>query len=209
MSKKLVFCLALLTIGVWVLSCVSPFYGTARIEPGGYLNVGGAAIRFVGITGLGGSALFPGPDMDLCYGVRGDFEFGHGFNDYLQINGRLGVGLGYSGEKVAALMDVGLGMQTALPLGAVTPALQVDLIPPRVAPILGIGRNEWLTLGGRIGPDPFLGADFFKEKQWDVFVTVHPWPRWSIFAGLSSSPFLSDVLDFPLIATLGVGYRAE
>lgn len=55
-------------------SCVSPFYGTARIEPGFHMDAGLAATSFDFATWEG---------EEWCAGLRGDVELRYGFNEYL------------------------------------------------------------------------------------------------------------------------------
>jgi len=200
MQKGVGFTVISLVVGAFTLSCVSPFYGTARIEPGWHMDAGVAATTFISPA----NEWFP-----ECIGGRGDYEIRYGFNQYLQVNGRIGAGLGYrlpsEGfppppiKDMYPLLDGAIGIQGSFPLGSVTPSLRVELIYPHsqiVAPTLlfGLGRNEWLTIG--------VGGHLV-----DVFVTAHPSKRWSFFAGANVfSIFNADYSDYPL-ASIGVGYK--
>ncbi len=210
--KKSFFTLVVLAVGMGVLSCVSPFYGTARIEPGWHMNAGVAATSFISSD-----------NYDECMGGRGDLEISHGFNQYLQANGRIGLGLGYippSPEDKAVsprkggfypLLDGGLGLQTAYPMECITPALRVEAGQElSLMPMVGIGRREWLTLGGEgtyflFGPEGTHPEGGFLN----AFLIVHPYPRWSIFAGVNVTMLFDPgfyITEYPLV-TVGVGYK--
>lgn len=192
MSKKLVFCLALLTIGVWVVDCVTPFYGTARIEPGGHLDVG-IATDVVRPLKYGDFPNFPRAEL----GIR------HGFKESFQINGRIGI-VYMGGDELPVFPVAGLGIQVAAPQGVVTPAFGVEVsFPPTFTPtfLLGIGGNETATLGVRlhIFPDWVRGGLICMP---DAFITGHLGSRLSIFAGVGF------FIDAPVV-TLGVGYKIK
>jgi len=197
MSKKLVLCLALLTMGMGVLGCFPPIYSTAKIEPGWHYDVGVAAT-----LGLW-------PDGENIVAGMGNFEIRHGFNDYLQMNGRLGLGLAYysggDGSLVGSLLipflDPALGVQTSLPLGIFTPSLRVELSPFQtvITPALGIGNNERFTLGGRL---------YFTAEEFCVpggFLSIHI-PETPITIYLA---FGIVVFEDAGIVTLGVGYKLK
>lgn len=205
MSKKLVFCLALLTIGVWVLGCVPAFYGTATIEPGLHCDVGGAVH---GAAHVGGTPFRVSP---VGIGVRGDFGVKYGLTKFIQVDSRVGLNLAY--------VDPGVGLQLAVPEGPFKPALRVeascwlpweggwvDGVFPVVAPalLLGFGDPESFTLGARLHfvPEEYEPSVLVIP---DAFLVFHiPKSKFSIFAGLEIEP-----VPHVGIITLGVGYKIK
>jgi hypothetical protein len=174
--------------------CVSPFYGTARIEKGFHADAGVAGTTYVGM-GI--------EDYAIHTGGRGDLFARYGFNEYLQVNGRIGFGLGkYLGSDtiindIPFFLDGGIGIQGAFPIGWFTPALRAELSYPwsSIGLILGFGKREIVTLGSRLIYPGFL----------DAFVVLHPFQRWSFFAGIGPVPPFD--YDSKLIGTLGIGYK--
>jgi hypothetical protein len=194
MSKKLILCLALLIMGVWVLGCMPPpFYGTAKIEPGfhwdaGVAGGGGIVCDFMGgeeMEGLGG-----GVSTELRYGS----------NKYVQWHARAGVDTYIGGAPVVP--RIGMGIQTALPLEVVTPAFRLEaagIWPVTITPalLLGIGRNEIPTLGFRL--HYWLG-EYIYLSAGELFLTIHLMPRWGVFVSGAKGDDLQWI-------TLGVGYK--
>jgi len=186
MSKKLILCLALLIMGMGVLGCFHPIYSTAKIDQGFHCDIGMAANAWIAGGGRIGRI------------GRIDSELRYGFSDYFQIHCCAGVI--FPAEPVLPIYR--LGLQTAVPLESVTPAFRVEFtpFPPYLAPtlLLGLGQNEFLTLGGRVN----LIADPHVYVFPDAFITGHLWSRLSIFTGVGfSDPMFYDV---PVV-TLGVG----
>ncbi|NLI97091.1 hypothetical protein GX441_00335 [bacterium] len=78
-----------------------------------------------------------------------------------------------------------IGIQTSLPVKSVTPAIRLEvgpeiLIKPSffVTPLLGFGKDEWLTVGGRL----WVFLDNLPLVE--TFAVFHTWKRWSILAGV-------------------------
>lgn len=190
---------------VCVTGCVSPFYGTARIEKGVHVDAGIAATSY--IAGVG----------ECCshfLGARGDVEIKYGFNPYFQLNARLGFGSGVQGMFIEApphyrprFIDPAAGIQTSIPVGPVTPALRLEVSPSTyfyfptfiVAVLVGFGRKEWLTIGGAFRPDVNTGGP-------SVFATIHPFDRISVFFGVDPTSIRSGR---PLLGSVGVGYKIK
>jgi len=201
--KKPFFALIALAVGIGMLSCVSPFYGTAKIEEGWHMDVGVA----------GGTLILPHLDawgFSSLIGVRGDVELRYGLNKYLGFHARGAIGY--------PMLDGALGIQTAFPLGLVTPALRTEISwyggGPTFSPALlvGVGRTEWVTLGvrthipGNLGdsPHPEYGP-YLDPFPIDCFVGIHL-GRWNIFAG--SQCFRHSYSNKP-IASVGLGYKIK
>lgn len=151
-------------------------------------------------------------------GMRGDIEVRYGFNPHLQLNGRVGFGWGTAwriGEMdpipawgTSPTLDAGLGIQAALPLGPLTPALRVELAPFVLISnfLLGIGqKREWVTLGGQV----YTSIDYQNNVVFPLgaFIGIHPTPRWTIFAGSGIFTSLLDGSE-PLFS-VGLGYKVE
>ncbi|TKJ40527.1 hypothetical protein CEE36_09560 [candidate division TA06 bacterium B3_TA06] len=202
MQKKIhLITLSLILIGgIWMTSCVSPYYGTARIEPGLNLNAGAALSTFVVVPICGVST--------EEFGVRGDVELGYGIGQYLSPYIRLGGGVSLD----AGFLDPGVGLQLSLPVEYITPALLAEINlhmgEPTFSPafLLGIGRAEKVTLGIRTqlavvnpGDQPY--------SSMEIFVNTHLSSPWSIFVGLEATSVIGAFQGeaFPL-TTLGVGY---
>ena len=212
MNKRYLFTDGLLLGGVLITSCVSPFYGTARIEKGWNADVG--------IGGM--QTLVPNLDSwgySLFWGTRVDGEISYGFDKYLQAQARMGIGFYHS--YLPFFVDPGIGLQAALPVGPITPALRTEVsyygggVTFSPAVLLGIGRKERVTLGGRIhifgnagdDPHPEYGP-YLEDTPTDFFVTVHL-GRWNIFAG---SQFFYHSFRYPHerpVATAGIGYKLK
>jgi hypothetical protein len=138
-----------------VTGCVSPFYGTARIEKGLHIDAGIAGVSYVdGWMGRNPSYT----------GIRGDIELRYGVCKYLQGSARIGLGWGYGGKDYFGvaehdfLHDVSLGPQFSLPITSkngsqLTPGLRIEAgyandefyATPTV--LLGFGNPESFTLG--------------------------------------------------------------
>ncbi len=184
--------------------CVSPFYGTARIEKGLHSNAGLAATSYV----------VPGFDEStFCTGLRADLEVRYGFSEYLQAQGSVGLGGGLSCPYFSGftpLLSAALGVQGALPFKGVTPALRVEAAPGigyipvfTVTPLLGLGNNEMLTLGSKIW------ISWSGSPLIEVFTALHPVERWSVFGGVNLSSFSENFeLGLPIVS-LGVGYKLK
>jgi len=187
-----------------VTGCVSPFYGTAKIEPGLHFDVGLAGMTY----GYNYSSY-----TDYYYpfaGSRADFEVRYGISDYLGVSARFGAGLGTEFYIYSEpFIDGALGVQLVVPVeGPVTPALRTEfsgyLIEPTLSPaiLLGIGREEEkITLGTRLHLR--RGPEDLNVGGLDAFVGIHLSPQWTIFAGAEVSSFFSS---HPTFFTLGVGY---
>ncbi len=179
-------------------SCVSPFYGTARIEKGFHMEAGACAMSYIGAfsewntPSLGGAA---------------STAFFYGFNPYLGVGGRLGLGYGQTGFIVhdtagnphnpwEFFPDIALNLQAALPTQSITPALRIEGAPPRIFSasfLLGIGEKERITLGVRAG---LTGLD--------ILAIVRPLPKLGLFIG--ADPFF--LLNTPRpVVSLGIGYK--
>ena len=191
-----------LLLAIATSSCVSPYYGTARIEPGWQVNTG---------TGVH-SAVMPVLDAPAVYGIgiRCDGEIGYGLDKYVKPYARAAVGLN---TACIGYADIGLGLQAALPVWIFTPAVKLEInstwIQPTFSPVvlLGIGKKEWFTLGTKTYFIAF-GDPSYPEFL-DVFTTVHISPRWSIFAGAEINSFIDIFEDgngYPFF-TVGAGYK--
>jgi len=207
MGRKSLSTMIVLAIGGVVISCVSPFYGTAKIEPGFHADVGVGVSRFV----TNDSEWI----LD-CVGPRLDTELRWGFNRFVQVSSRMGIGFGYTkvedylpiNEGPYILAHGALGVQAAYPLRRNTPALRLELSyqpnleAVKISPVLlwGFGNPEWLTLG--VNPTFFNGVEYLTVE---VFAALHPWKRWTFFAGLDVTAIFSDIDGYP-IATIGAGY---
>jgi len=205
MRKRAFFtCIVLLSgMLVGVTGCVSPFYGTARIEEGWHMD-----------AGIAGMKVFK-PSIDSwgyyeSFGARGDINLRYGFNDYLDIYCRSAVGgcQGFPG----IFLDAGAGIQGALPLSSAALALNVEVSSLGLSPalLIGVGRTEWLTVGarthisGNLGdtPHPEFGH-YINPYPTDMFVGLHI-GRINIFAG--SQMFRYSYNDEPVFS-IGIGYK--
>lgn len=209
MSKRFLFTAGVILVGVLGVSCVSPFYGTARIEEGWHMDAGVAATTFIG---------GPVGESPAYYtGARGDFELRYGFNKYLQAHGRIGLGLGYNflhgnqpftpGWDFSPLFDGALGIQTSIPFKYFTPALRLEFHGPLVSPILlfGIGKEERVTVGTDFTD---LFYNLFGQAwpvEWNGFLKVQLSSQWAIFAG---GGFQEVFTPYPVL-TLGLGYKIK
>jgi hypothetical protein len=205
MQKGVAFTVISLVVGAFTLSCVSPFYGTARIEPGWHMDVGVAGMKVIK------------PVMDSwgyfdSYGVRCDLNLSYGFNDYLRLHcrGAIGGSQGWFG----GFLDAGAGIHGALPLGPVTLALNAEVSGLGLSPalLIGIGKTEWVTIGVRTHipgnwgdpPHPEYGR-YLDPFPIDCFAGLHL-GRWNFFAG--SQMFRYSYNDEP-VATVGIGYNIK
>ncbi|MBA7603655.1 hypothetical protein ES703_10770 [subsurface metagenome] len=204
MQKKIhLITLSLILIGgIWMTRCVSPYYGTARIESGWQLDVG---------LGLH-STVVPLFDADPMYGIgiRCDGEIGYGLDKYVKPYARAALDLN---TAYIGYADIGLGLQVALPVWIFTPAVKLEInstwIQPTFSPVvlLGIGKSEWVTLGAKTYFFPFADSNY--PEFLDVFATAHISPRWSIFAGAEINSFIDTFEDdngYPFF-TVGAGYK--
>lgn len=202
-GKKIALALLSLCIILGVTGCVSPFYGTARIEKGFHMDAGLAATSYIAI----------GDPPSYCIGGRTDFEARYGLNDYIGFNGHLGLGYGtiitldtITGSSAAPVAgNAAIGVQAAWPLKNITPAARLELTfitTPLICPtlLLGIGRQELITIGGRV----YL-ASLVNPQSVDLFLSIHPTSRWSIFGGVELVQLIIHP-ERPII-TLGVGYK--
>lgn len=190
MSKRFSLLATIIVLGLGTAGCVAPYYGTARIEPGWDFNAGIAYSK-------GGFTFWPYSSTPR--GIRLDGYAGYGFNPYVKPYLRSSIGSYYSvsypfpteenGDTTTGYDrcgDIGAGVQAALPLGFVTPALNVEVSPflfgeVSTALLLGLGKREILTLGVR--PHFVLAAIGDGFIPTDVFVSVHPFKGLSLFAG--------------------------
>jgi len=202
MRKKLHVLGLFIPLVTYLTNCVSPYYGTARIEPGWNINTG---------AGLH-STVVPVLDAGPMYGVglRCDGEIGYGVNRYIKPYVRGGLGLNSASLYFG---DIGIGLQTAVSVGPVTPAFKIEVnstgARPSLAPafLLGFGKREVLTLGVRpqlVGFNPEMYEPFV-----DVLMTVHISPRLSIFAGAEVTSFVEffDQRDIIPFFSIGAGYK--
>ncbi|MBN2379153.1 hypothetical protein JXM67_05070 [candidate division WOR-3 bacterium] len=202
MFKKLAITSLLISTALLVTNCVSPYYSTAQIEPGWNINVG------AGLHSTAFIALDAGPVYGV--GLRCDSEIGYGVNRYFKPYARGAVGLNTACPYFG---DVGIGFQSALPLGKITPALRIEVNSTGVllsfapALLLGFGKKEVLTLGVR---PQFVG---FDPEAYDLFIDalaiVHISPRMSIFAGAELNSLIEffDEKDGIPFLCVGVGYK--
>lgn len=204
MSKRFLITAGVTLVGVLGVSCVSPFYGTAKIEPGWNGEVGVAATSFL-----------TDPFEYSYVGGRADLELRYGFSRYLQVNGRLGAGAGYRPPSnvpgnppvsggIQPLVDGALGVQAACPLNEVTPAVCLEVGRfLSVIPLLGLGKKELLTLGIRLG---FGFESGFLPLG--TFLTIHPCSRFSIFAGAQLGSLFNymPAMGIPPF-TAGIAYK--
>lgn len=193
-------------------SCVSPFYGTARIEKGFHADAGLAGMRY----------LVPNPYSWGFWNVPGGqiaSELRYGINEYIGFHTRasVGAGLGFP----IFFSDVALGAQASLPTNLITPAFRAEMslygggVTFSPAILLGIGKKEFLTFGARVyifgnaadEPHPEYGA-FLEDTPVDSFIVGHVW-RFNIFVG--SQAIFPSLLEhyWPPISTLGVGFKLK
>ena len=202
MRKKVHTVFLSITLSVLLINCVSPYYGTARIETGWAINAG------AGLHSTVVPVLDAGPIYGL--GLRSDVEIGYGFEKYFKpyVRGALGL-------NTASLYfgDIGVGFQGALPVGPITPAVKIEVnttsARPTFAPafLLGIGRKEVVTLGIR---PQFVGFNPDEYEPFlDVLTTVHISPKLSIYIGAEVTSFIEyfDENDDIPFFSLGVGYK--
>lgn len=198
---------------VTLTSCVSPFYGTARIEKGFHAEIGVATHSF----------LFPWLDaMQYGYrsGMRSDVELRYGFNRYLGLHARAALGVFYNDPL--PFLDAGVGIQTALPLKWVTPALRSEVslyggcvtLSPTL--LVGIGREEKVTLGGCVhlfGNSSEANWDDYhkalEDTPTDFFVGIHAFPRWTLFVGTQLFYHSYIYPGKKPLYTIGVGYKLK
>jgi hypothetical protein len=195
--------------GVTGTGCVSPFYGTARIEKGLRAEVGASVMTYIGA---------PVEYNEPSVGIAGDIALSYGFNPYLQIGTRLGLCYGQSGFLITEAdnetrvnpwdfyPDVALHLQTAISCKKLTPALRIDGSLSHglsTALLMGFGNPEKLTLGLRGNA---FGTPY--PYGFDVFLVVRPVSRLSFFAGLVPYIPIEDGKPWP-IATLGIGYSIK
>lgn len=128
-----------LLILVTLTSCVSPFYGTAKIEPGFHVNAGVGVGQFVEGS-YEATSRYIGP--------RADVEVGYAFSHFFKAHIRAGVARGWRSEEYvegdsppprlkATLLDGAIGIQVSSPHHYPTPALRLEV---------GLG-------GGELGSD--------------------------------------------------------
>ncbi len=213
MSKRFFLLALIIALSLCTVGCVAPYYGTARIEPGWDFNAG--------------VSYATGPDQitetdHVHWGIRLDGYAGYGFNPYVKPYLRCAFGIyhvvsypfpGDVDDTISRYfdpgVDIGAGVQAALPLGFVTPALNVEVSPYGVcevstALLVGLGKREILTLGVR---PHFTPASFdYGYLPIDVFCSVHPIKGLSLFAGVEVGSRLEHGFwDAPWF-TIGAGY---
>lgn len=209
MFKRFLFTTGVILVGVLGTSCVSPFYGTARIVPGWHIDAGIAGMSEI-------TPSFDSWGFEHHYGIRADSEIRYGFNPFAQLNGRVALGGAPAWPPVFA--DVAIGGQIAYPLGPIAPALRAEISwyggGPTFSPafLLGFGRTEWLTLGvrthipGNLGdsPHPEYGP-YLDPYPIDMFVSFHI-GRVNLFAG--SQVFRYSYNEDPVFS-IGIGYNIK
>ncbi|MBD3286383.1 hypothetical protein GF359_07500 [candidate division WOR-3 bacterium] len=207
MREVLKLFMAFISVGTG-LGCVSPFYGTARIQEGFHAEAGVSAMTYIGAP-----VEYNEPSM----AVLGNDALNYGFNPKLQIGTRLGLGYGQSGRLVLSsdeeqvnpweyYPDVAVNIQTALDSKTVTPGLRIEGSVSQglsAAMLLGLGNREWLTLGLR-GNLHLSGI----YSGFDCFFIVRPIPDLSLFAGINPLKSIPTEEFWP-VATLGVGYKIK
>lgn len=197
-----------LLILVTLTSCVSPFYGTAKIEPGFHVNAGVGVGQFVEGS-YEATSRYIGP--------RADVEVGYAFSHFFKAHIRAGVARGWRSEEYvegdsppprlkATLLDGAIGIQVSSPHHYPTPALRLEVGLGGVSSDLmfGIGEAEWLTLGTRVY---FHSADV-TSSPFSVapFVGIHPLRRLSIFATPGA---LTPYEGYTPFFTVGIGYKLK
>ncbi len=197
-----------LLILVTLISCVAPFYGTARIAKGFHVNSGIAVCQFTGV--MMNSASWP------YIGPRADVEVGYAFSNSFKTHLRAGGGWGWvsrereEGESTpnsqTFLLDGAIGIQIAHPHKYSTLALRLEAGLGGVSTDLmfGIGEAEWLTLGGRVYFFKGELAQFYLPVA--PFIGIHPLPHLSIFASPGTFAFYEDYKPF---FSVGVGYKLK
>jgi hypothetical protein len=202
MKRKSTLILTLIFGMSLIISCVAPYYGTARIEPGADINAGIAYTT--GITAWPSSV----------QGIRADIYAGQGLNRYLKPYVRASVGVGYETyypetfrdeDGFLPIFDAGVGLHCALDLKYITPAIVIELSPymgvsVSTALLMGIGNREIVTLGVR---PHFTVGGFTEQDPIDVFASIHPFGKWSFFAGTE----ITTLSDYGPWFTVGLGYR--
>ena|GEM_PF-1036192 len=211
-----------------VTGCVSPFYGTARIEEGFHADIGlaGGAYLKSNATLSNYNWAF-NPANPYYHAVRSDVELRYGLNKYIQGSVRAGLGLGFNGyvydyeprevDERDFFFDIALGPQFALPIiwedvGHITPAFRLEacygygqfyLLPTLV---LGFGNPEYLTLGGRFYHPEAEGIILPME----LFTGIHLW-RFNIFMGVNSlvTWLHPDFYRVPAVVTVGIAYKLK
>lgn len=202
MSKKISLMILVIIGAAAMVGCVSPYYGTARIEPGWEYSMGTAfhTLRVPTITG-----------PRYCMGLMQDIGISYGFNRYFKIFFNAGFGTALPEGKI--LIGRAVGVQAAAPLGSVTPALRIEYtgygLEPSISPglLLGIGRREWLTLNVRtqINPHDLAGQDSLPII---TGVGFHITPALTLWAGGELKTLWIDEYDcFYPIMSAGLGYR--
>jgi hypothetical protein len=191
---------------VCVTGCVSPFYGTARIEKGLNVDIGVTGMTYIGAYGEW---------MAPSVGVMGNLSVRYGFNPYLQFGARFGAGYGQTGFLAVDDSgnfhnpwefgaDAAINVQTSLPRKNVTPGLILEYSSVHgfsAALLAGWGKPERFTLGLR---GSFWGS--YAPAGFDLLAIVRPLPRLSLFIGLDPlATFLSGDGFWP-VSTLGLGY---
>jgi hypothetical protein len=181
--------------------CVSPFYGTAKIQKG--LNISGG----VGVNQFEmGSFIY----SYLSTGPRADLEVGYAFNNVVKPYIRGGLGFGWRTEeptgedggfpdRIEWLGDAAVGIQVAYPNRPLTPAIRLEVGTCLVSAdmMVGIGNTEWLTLGMRVNVEP----------SFTPYLTIHPVRRLSIF--VSPGTISSNQSGFVPYYSFGIGYSIK
>lgn len=202
MRRTQIIPIVTLLLGSLTISCVSPYYGTARIEPGWQYSMG-TAFHTLRIPNT------PGPRY--CMGLMQDLHISYGFNRYVKIN--LNAGFGTALPDGEILIGRGVGVQAAVPLGPVTPALRLEYtgygVKPSVSPglLFGIGRREWLTLNVRthINPNALALQDSLPVI---IGAGFHITPELTLWAGGELKTLWIDEYGcFYPIMSAGLGYK--
>lgn len=197
-----------LTVGIVCVTgvtggCVSPFYGTARIEKGFHTEAGICAMSYIGAFGE-----YSTPSV----GGMANLALFYGFNPYVQLGSTLGLGYGQTGFIVhdtagnphnpwEIFGDATLNVQAAIASESTTVALRVEGSTSRVVTaslLLGLGKPEKVTLGIR---------GFIVGRGIDIMTIVRPLPKLSLFLGVDPVGFFMDP-PWP-VATLDIGYKIK
>lgn len=200
--RKRIYSLSFLILGALSFThCVSPYYGTARIEPGWNVTCGAALHScIVPVTDVSGYSI----------GLREDIFVSYGFNRYL--GAHIQAGFGTAIPEAPGFVDGLAGLQAALPLGPLTLSLRADIasyygflsISPMF--LMGVGKREYVTISVSTHSD-----FFFQEQHYYPVILglgIHPTAKWSLFCGADvKTLMIDDYGRFEPIATIGLGYQ--
>jgi len=210
---KFVKWIVLILSAVCFSGCVSPFYGTARIEEGLHVESGLSGTSFMTFN----------PERSGYYiGGRGDVAFRYGFSKNFQAYIRTGLGFGidpindtlipatYRPSPTGFLFDAGLGLQGAIPFEYITPGLQLEIGANGMVSataLFGAGIKEWLTLGADLTWIPLYLFNAGTLHIPNGFITFHLSPKMSISTAIGI-PNDEYPYSYPLL-NFGIGYKIK